>query len=232
MSDYWKSYYAAWVHAHPDDLCKQVGKTVNGQSLDIELLQVMADNVAKLLKLGADDAVLDLCCGNGLITQRVAPYVRSVLGVDYSDALIAVANAGNTANNIRYMVGDATQLESQRLYDMGKCYMHEALAHFTPETLRVVLASLRSCGVTHVLFVGITDHERIWEYYDTDAKRAYYWQCEQAQRPHMGRWWYKAELQELASEQGYRAQFFNEPPQLPTAYYRFNCLLNLPASSV
>lgn len=222
-----KSFYADWVQAHPDDLCKQVGKTINGQSLDTELLQVMADNVVNLLGLSKVDNVLDLCCGNGLITQRIADRVEHVLGIDYSDALIAVAQASNQASNVNYIVGDATQLDSQQLFGIGKCYIHEALAHFTPETLKSILNSLRESGVKQVVLIGVPDRERIWDYYNTDEKKAYYWQCEQAQRPHMGRWWNKSELQVMADNMGCEVEFYGEPEALPTSYYRFICLMRM-----
>lgn len=227
MSDFWKAYYEERVQAYPDDLCKQVIKTVNNQSLGEELLQLMADNVVKLLGLNIADSVLDLCCGNGLITQRIADRTGQVLGIDYSDALIAVAERSNQACNVSYRVGDATQLDSDWLTGIKKCYMHESLAHFNPETLKSILGNLRENGITQVLFAGVPDRERIWDYYNTDEKKAYYWQCEQAQRPHMGRWWNKSELHVMADNMGCEVEFYGEPEALPTSYYRFICLMRM-----
>ncbi len=226
MSDL-KAIYNEKVHAHPDDLCKQVVKTVNGQSVDTGLLQVMAEQVIHALRLNKQDSVLDLCCGNGLITQRVASCARQLLAVDFSEAMIAVAKAVNAANNVDYQVSDVTRLEHLDLNEINKCYMYDALSHFAPPTLTHMLAHLQSQQVKQVLFASVPDRDNIWRYYDTDAKRDYYWQCERMQQPHMGRWWLKRELQDIGKELGYRVSFLEEPSQLPTAYYRFNCLMDV-----
>src|SRR3989442_10691174 len=44
--------------------------------------------------LGRGDRVLDVGCGSGYTTKRLAPHVAEVIGVDYSDAMIRRAGRG------------------------------------------------------------------------------------------------------------------------------------------
>lgn len=62
-----------------------------------------------LQSLCPSDVVLDLGCGNGQHTLRVAPSVRSIVGVDYDSKLLAVAEADTRARgvgNVRFTTAD------------------------------------------------------------------------------------------------------------------------------
>ncbi len=48
--------------------------------------------------LREDQRVLDVGCGNGYATRRVAPYVRQITGIDYSAAMIARAETETAAD--------------------------------------------------------------------------------------------------------------------------------------
>src|SRR6185312_6629477 len=43
------------------------------------------------LQIGKGDALLDLCCGNGALSDRIFAHCQGGLGVDFSEPLIAVA---------------------------------------------------------------------------------------------------------------------------------------------
>ncbi|XP_022079794.1 uncharacterized protein LOC110973357 isoform X4 [Acanthaster planci] len=53
------------------------------------------------------DEVLDVGCGSGEETKTIATKVKSVTGIDSSEAMIATAQNSNSASNIRYVVWDA-----------------------------------------------------------------------------------------------------------------------------
>ncbi|MCD6547459.1 MAG: class I SAM-dependent methyltransferase [Nanoarchaeota archaeon] len=65
-------------------------------------------NVAKkLIRFSKKDNVLDVGCGTGIITQKIARYVNFVVGLDISEEMIKRARL---ADNITYIVGDARHL--------------------------------------------------------------------------------------------------------------------------
>jgi methylase of polypeptide subunit release factors len=55
-----------------------VGKTVNGQEIPESQVGLIVENIANVLRLNAKDSVIDLCCGNGLITRQLAPLVKGL----------------------------------------------------------------------------------------------------------------------------------------------------------
>ena len=59
-------------------------------------------NVAKkLIRFSKKDNVLDVGCGTGIITQKIARYVNFVVGLDISEEMIKRARL---ADNITYIV--------------------------------------------------------------------------------------------------------------------------------
>lgn len=61
----------------------------------------------------ADDLVLDLCCGPGLLALDFAPHVRHATGLDLTPAMLDQARAGQAQRgigNINWVAGDINQL--------------------------------------------------------------------------------------------------------------------------
>lgn len=97
-------YIGKWVHPETTAPLDMVGR--HGQ-LD---MQQIAEYTAQLLELTPQDTLLDLCCGNGLLTRELALRTKSVLGFDYSPVLLEQAREISDADNIDYAEGDATKV--------------------------------------------------------------------------------------------------------------------------
>ena len=102
MNSYWKNHFDSMSRQFDGSLFKQVGKTINGQEVSEHHVNVIFEKIAKVLRLNAKDSVVDLCCGNGLITRQLAPFVKEVVGVDFSSGLIDSAEKYNSFNNIKF----------------------------------------------------------------------------------------------------------------------------------
>lgn len=63
-----------------------------------------------LPRLSADDAVIDVGCGNGRLAAVLAPKVRAVYGLDYSEDLIDAARKTNP--EILFYSGDANYFDT------------------------------------------------------------------------------------------------------------------------
>jgi predicted TPR repeat methyltransferase len=75
----------------PGDYLRQVGKTVNGAPISQIAVDALVQDIAHRLAIKGTDHLLDLCCGNGLVTHQCAPFCRSIVGVDYSEPLLQIA---------------------------------------------------------------------------------------------------------------------------------------------
>ena len=65
-------------------------------------------NIAKkLIKFSKNDKVLDIGCGTGILTKKIAKMVKNVIGLDISEKMIKYAEK---VPNIEYIVEDARTL--------------------------------------------------------------------------------------------------------------------------
>jgi cyclopropane fatty-acyl-phospholipid synthase-like methyltransferase len=226
MTNYWKAIYEATSREFEDSLLKQVGRTLNGQEVSEEQVDLAAQSVVRALRLNSDDSVIDLCCGNGVITRRLAPHVRGIVGVDFSAGLIAAAVRHSGAPNVRYVNADVLDLPGGYFGGLRKVVMYEALQHFSEvqcASLLDLLAFLERGSL--VFFGGIPDRERLRVYYDTGEKFEFYLRREAEGRPHMGRWWLEEEIAEPATQRGFEVVFLAQDPFLYKSHYCFDLLL-------
>jgi 2-polyprenyl-3-methyl-5-hydroxy-6-metoxy-1,4-benzoquinol methylase len=97
--DFWNTYPNRFAHT---EFLRQVSKTCHGHPITQEQIQIIIDDIIRKLHLQARDHVLDLCCGNGVITSAIAKHCALVRGVDFSKPLIKIAREYHRAPNIRY----------------------------------------------------------------------------------------------------------------------------------
>ena len=224
LKNYWKSHYDQSANLFKDSLYKQVGKTVNGIPVESGQLDIISNNIIDKLALKSDDILIDLCCGNGLITKSLAENVKKVIGIDFSKDLIKVAKVTNNAENISYISKDVLALNHEFFLQGSKLFMLEALQHFSIDMFRQLLAILSASSGVKFFIGSVPDKDRLWDYYDTEEKKLFYQRCEDENNPHMGYWWMKSDLESLAVENGFKVTFLRQNSQLYTSYYRFDCL--------
>jgi 2-polyprenyl-3-methyl-5-hydroxy-6-metoxy-1,4-benzoquinol methylase len=226
MNHYWKEHYDSISKQFDGSLLKQVGKTVNGREVPEHQVKLIVENIANVLQLSAEDSVVDLCCGNGLITRPLASLVKEIVGVDFTSSLIEAAKKYNGFHNINYVTSDVLNLDPKYFSGLKKIIMYEALQLFSEEQFGILLDQLKSLAPgSLVFFGGIPNKEKLRVYYDTEGKFAFYMQRESEGKPHMGRWWLMNEIEQLASTRGFKATFLPQDPTLYTAYYRYDVLL-------
>src|SRR5260370_21777092 len=88
----WSSHWAEAVsRVGPEEFLAQVGYTINGQPIKPIQVDLIEQAIRRGLAIAPSDILLDLCCGNGLVTKRIAAVALRVYGVDFSPTLIEVA---------------------------------------------------------------------------------------------------------------------------------------------
>lgn len=97
--------------------------------------------------------VLDVGCGEGLLTRRLAPLATQVTGVDLSSTMIERARASvGPRTNLDYVCGDVLTIELGHRFDLVTCFatLHHLDLHAGLDRLR----SLTAPGGT-LLVVGL-----------------------------------------------------------------------------
>jgi cyclopropane fatty-acyl-phospholipid synthase-like methyltransferase len=228
----WRTY---WDHAvelaGTGDLFQQVGRTIGGKSEPEEQVEIHVKSIANLLKLNKNDVLLDLCCGNGIVTVRLAPLCGTVIGIDYSDELIQVARKTNTASNVTYIHSSVEDMPDLDLPTTGptKICMNAGLQYFTEPMVEKLFASLRRLarGDLELLFTAVPDADKLDRFYNTPERRAEYERRSAAGNEAIGTWWNRGHLASIFQEAGYDARAIDLDPTLTSAHYRFDLLAHL-----
>ena len=107
----WKTYWNESALVKDADACRQVGRTFHRNSYSPAQVSAIVDRALEFLQPDREKTLLDLACGNGMLTSRLADHFRRVTAVDFSVPLIESAGRHFHRDNIDYIVGDALDLE-------------------------------------------------------------------------------------------------------------------------
>lgn len=226
MNDYWKNHYNNNAIRFSDSLLKQVDRTVNGLEIGQDQLELTINSVRENLQLDKSDNIVDLCCGNGLVTCAIASDVNTIVGVDFSNKLIEHANQMSVAPNLRYLVEDVTMLDPSFYMVTNKVYMRDSVSCLDSQSLLNMLINLRNAENVGAIFIaGVPDASKLNIYYDDDRKMQYYLKREADGKPHIGNWWSRNEMRDLVRQAGLRVNILDQNSRLASAFYRYDCII-------
>lgn len=210
-----------------DDLWGQVRRTVRGQPVPIEQIEMIVKAIVEQLGLSGDDTLLDLACGNGALTSLLQPRCAASLGVDVSEYLVAVAQDRFASPWHRFLVDDAVAYcrneGSPGRFTKVLCY--GSLSYLSDDDVAVLLRTLhdRFPGVERVLLGNLPDPERV----DAFSGGATVLPLREHESD-IGVWRSAAEVEAMAGP-GWRATASLMPAGFYAAHYRLDvCLVRLP----
>ena len=230
--DFFQTYRLVDV-SNDSDLLYQVGASVNGKPISTVQFTAMINDIETKLELKQDDVVIDLCCGNGVLTFEIAKHVQRVIGIDGSAAYIKNAQKFKNSRNIKYILSDITDFDNiKRQLDNTACtkvLFYASLAYFEPAQLIQILQFINcvSAAECSVLIGSILDKSSKFKYFNTIKRRFHYFVNYVILRKDLGlgRWWSKKELKRIACMCNYYIDFTNQDKLLHTAHYRYDILL-------
>ena len=222
----WRSYWdkvAAEADPH-----RQVARTGGQVPIDAALMARMSQRLVELLDLQASDRLLDLCCGNGMVTRALAPHCRETVGVDLAPGQIARALDGPPVAGLHFRTGDVTRLEALGLEPFDKINLHFSFQYLDQpgqgqQALAGMAALLRPGG--RILLGDVPDRDRLAVFFPRRWDRLRYHLHLRLGRSLMGKFWSLAEIQQLARPLGLQATALPQPTGLPYAHYRTDFLL-------
>ena len=199
----WRHFFESYrliPIAGDNDLLFQVGATVGGRPIGREQFDQTIADVEKGLMLDPSDHLLDLACGNGVITHRLASEVKSVVGVDFSQPYIDNARRYKSLPNVEYICGDVCDLRTtlapvQKRF--SKVLMHSALAYFSLDQFAALLVDLDAhlTQDARIYIAAVPDSGKRWRFYNTWRRAAVYvWNSLRGKESGIGKWWRKKEL--------------------------------------
>jgi predicted TPR repeat methyltransferase len=190
----------------------------------------MIIDIVKSLKLDVHDTLIDMCCGNGLITSPLSFYVKYIYAFDFTEHLIKSAIHLKHANNIQYVVGDG-KADFYKFFILDekptKILMNDSLGYFSPKDLRDLLVYvIKEVGFFTFYITGVPNDNLKWNFYNTEERRLRYLDClERGDVTHdgIGNWWSPDQIKQICDELGLRFEINNQPDFLSN--YRSNLLI-------
>jgi 2-polyprenyl-3-methyl-5-hydroxy-6-metoxy-1,4-benzoquinol methylase len=211
-------------------LMEQVGKTLHQKPIDDNQFKMVYEKIVTALSLEKNDVVLDLCCGNGVITEKIANYVDSIVGVDFSQPLIDVANTikSNNTNYFCSSVLDNSLVKSLKNRKFKKIYMNSALQHFAENDFSNLLDNFLMLGGSESMFfiTDIPEKKNLFAFYNTEERQKDYYKRLANGTEAIGTWWEREFLIEVATNKGLRIETLDQSVDLHTAHYRFDILIH------
>ena len=232
----WKEFFQNYriIDINGDiDLFYQVGYTVERKPISNEQFNCIIESIEKQLQLSASDTLLDLCCGNGVVTYELAKKVKSVIAVDYSKPYIENAIKFKNTENIEYFHGDVTDFGKITEVTSGKLYskvlLLSAIAYLEPNDLENILLYLKQLITpdASIMLGSVLDNKRKWNYFNTmKRKLVYLIEYKLLDKDiGLGRWWTKTEIANISRKCRFSCRFADQDPILHTAHYRFDVIL-------
>lgn len=213
------------------DYLRQVGKTVKGKPINDWQFQLIVSQICRELHLQEDSIVLDLCCGNGLITKELATQCKSVVGIDFSQPLLEIANRNRRPMNVLYQCMNILEMDKMppsASSPFNKVLMYEALQYFGKQELITILRNILHLSSKNciMLFGSVPDLARKWAFYNTPKRRLMYLLRQLVGKERMGTWWDREFIRGACKQLDLLCEFKEQRKELHTSHYRFDVLIS------
>ncbi len=219
----WKKYWDRIAINNPHNKISQV------QRKDEESTLLTVNHITRILDITREDKVLDVCCGNGIITCEIAKKCNSIIGVDQSENLLKAAKIGAKELNIEYVNGSALKLsELLNGQKFDKIYMQFSFQYFDKKNQgnKVISELLKCLNPNGKIFIGdIPECNKFSEYYNTAMKKLRFYKERLLLKNEMGKFWKVTKIDAICKGFGVKGTYLKQPQECPYSYYRFDYLI-------
>lgn len=210
-----------------DDFWGQVKRTVNGQPVSEEQIQLIVSTIRDALCFQQQDRLLDLACGNGALSRYFFEDCAELYGVDYSEVLIEVAKRYfEKAPLRRFDIADVgtyiiNEINPKRF---TKVLCYGSFPYFPEKTARTVLSTLNTdfTAVERVFIGNLPDIDRHTDFYTDGLDHSTELKEHDSK---IGIWRSESEFKQLAADCGWNACIQRMPSGFYAAHYRYDALL-------
>lgn len=207
---------------------RQVARIVHGKEQTDSLLEKIANNIISQLDLNSEDNLLDLCCGNGLLTNILAKHCKAIDAVDLSNLQIREAQKKFNSGKIHFIHSDALTYSSAKKYD--KILLYFSFQYFdTFEKGEKLLENIirMSHPDTIILLGDIPDKNKINIFYPKITDRLKYYFKNFFLNSDMGKFWSQEELDSICKKLKVKGRYIAQESWQPYSHYRYDYLIEV-----
>jgi ubiquinone/menaquinone biosynthesis C-methylase UbiE len=175
--EYWTQFWKTYGMENTDsDEQTQVLRTLNRKPISKELWDITLMGIEEQVKPNINHSLLDLCCGNGLISRYFSSKCKNIVSVDISDDLVGLIDLSKFTN-IETIVSDIRKLSfDKKRFD--RVIIYAGIQYFsmeeTVEIFEKVHSWLKPGGI---FYLGdIPNYDKRWEFYNNSARRKSYFE--------------------------------------------------------
>ncbi|NOT35755.1 MAG: methyltransferase domain-containing protein [Saprospiraceae bacterium] len=222
----WKKFWNQ--KANDSNEYKQVARIIHGKEHSEEILDKIALRVISQLELQPEDSLLDLCCGNGLLTNLISKHCRQVDAVDISSNLIRKAQDKYNSGKIQFINSDVLTYASYKKYDKILLYFSFQYIDTFEKGKDLIKNVIRMSNPnTRILIGDIPDIQKLSVYYPSTIDRLKYHIKNQFQNSDMGKFWSPSELDSICQSLKLKGEHIAQESWQPYSNYRFDYLITL-----
>ena len=224
---YWVDFWNAYSkNCTGQDEHSQVLRTLNKIPISKEKWAFTLLNIENIVTPKETDALLEMCCGNGLISQHLSTKVNTIVAVDISPNLIDLIDT-SVYKNITPISADIRDLEFGK-NSFDKIIIYAGIQYFSlSETVKLfekIYSWLKPGGV--VLFGDIPDKLKLWDFYNTKERETLYFQNTKEGIDVIGTWFDKGFFKRLSDFVGFcNAEFIVQDKRLIYSNFRYDLKL-------
>jgi len=227
MDNYWKAFWTEHAKSTVSEhLQYQVLRTLDKKPISEAQFQNILKDIEIKTKISRSDEVLDLCCGNGLITKYLASKCKRVIGVDFAQELVAQIDL-EKYQNISVLIEDIRQVDFKE-HSFDKVIIYAGLQYFSyKETVYFFESVIRWLKSNGLFYIGdIPNRERLWNFFNTGERERAYFDFIKNDKPIIGTWFDPEWLAKLGKNTDFKdIEILQQPEDLPYSHYRFDMVL-------
>lgn len=225
-SGFWKNHWQTSSLLESDNPFVQVGRTKHKTPVSLEDWAKTLSFIEERLRPSQDDVLIDLCCGNGLLSDYFSSLTGEVIAIDYSQQLLNSFVAKNSAN-IKLLQCDINALEFSQ-FSFNKVLFNFAAQHFSEaEILRILQRIQRSIASGGMIYIGeVPDLDRKWNFFSNKEYKSAYFNGLIKGEPIIGTWFEKDFFEYAAENLGFKEiEIFDQPEYMLNHNHRFDILI-------
>jgi len=202
-----------------NEFWKQVRRTINGEEVSEDQIQQIVKQINNCLNIQFDDCLVDIGCGNGALTNLVAPKECVVYGIDPSNYLIEIAKEFFQKEKHTYEVGFANDDYTYTKFSISnKCLLYGVSSYLEDTMISDVLNNFFS-NSNKVMFIGaVRDLEHRNKFFQSKNLKIPPNKSETT----MGLWRSKAFFIQLSEKYKLNVEFLKMPNSFYASEYYFD----------
>ncbi len=226
MIDFWQEYWNRINKNIPDNPHTRIHRTKHGKPISDIAWERTVNYITNKLKLNKKMKVLELCCGNGLLTEHISRQVEKIVAVDYSDALVTELK-DKRINNVQVINDDIRHFQTDEyIFDVVLFYF--SIQYFSlSEAANIFKNIYKMMNKNSILFIGdIPDMDKIWKFYYKKSFRDDFFDAKERNESIIGTWYKKQTIAYLAEWSGFKTtKIIKQPRYMINSSYRYDVLI-------